>query len=258
MKKQTMILTSAAALLIGGTTWTVANAEENKQQSTEAPVVLASETSTGSSVSLDEAVKIAEDYVGGTMVKAKQDTDDGVALYEIDVRTDNETYEFEIVVDSGDIIEIDGDLLRTESKANPSLTKEEVEQIAKEETGLSDIKKTELELKEGQLVYESEFLLEDDDGDIKIDAETGAVLKVDDDLIAATGTTAKDQGDLLTFDEMIASLKDQFNDDIHVLESELDHDDGLAIYELDAVIGGIEYELDVNAANGDIIKQERD
>ncbi|WP_054707178.1 PepSY domain-containing protein [Bacillus sp. JCM 19041] len=258
MKKQTIMITGAAVLLIGGTTWTVANAEEKKQQSTEAPVVLASETTTSSSLSLDEAVKMAEDYVGGTMVKAVKDNDDGVALYEIDVRTDKETYEFDIAVDSGDIIEIDGDLLLTESTANPSLTKEEADQIAKAETGLSDIKKTELERKDGQLVYESEFLLEDDDGDIQMNAETGAVLKVDDDLLAATNTTATVQGDLLSFDDMIASLQDQFNEDVHVLESELDHDDGLAIYELDAVIGGIEYELDVNAANGEIIKQERD
>lgn len=191
------------------------------------------------------------------MIKAKQDEDDGVALYEIDVRTDKETYEFEIAVDSGDIIEIDGDLLLAETQANPALSKEEVEKIAKDTTGLTEIEKTELELKNGKLVYETEFFL-DDDGDIKIDAETGDIVEMDDDLVKASGKSTPEQANLLSFDELIAVLEEQFGANIRVLDSELDHDDGLAVYELDLIIDDVEYEIDLNAENGDILKQERD
>lgn len=257
MKKRIGMITGAAAILIGGTTWTVANAEEKTQSKDSSDVVHLSESTNISSPSLEQAVKRAEEYVGGTMVKATQDEDDGVALYEIDVRTDKETYEFEIAVDSGEIIEIEGDLLLAESEATPALSKEDIEQIAKDETGLADIEKTELEIKNGTLVYETEFLI-DDDGDMLIDAETGDILKIDDDLIAATGKNTVDQGELLSFDELLTTLQEQFGENIRVLDSELDHDDGSAVYELDIVIDDIEYEIDLNAATGDILKQERD
>ncbi|GAF13938.1 hypothetical protein JCM19046_4311 [Bacillus sp. JCM 19046] len=133
MNKRIGMITGAAAILIGGTTWTVANAEEKASTSNDSIVHVAESTNV-SSPSLEQAVKQAEDYVGGKMIKAKQDEDDGVALYEIDVRTDKETYEFEIAVDSGDIIEIEGDLLLAETQANPALSKEEVEKIAKDTT----------------------------------------------------------------------------------------------------------------------------
>ncbi|MBM7840830.1 putative membrane protein YkoI [Alkalihalobacillus xiaoxiensis] len=257
MNKRIGMITGAAAILIGGTTWTVANAEEKNSTSNNDSIVHVAESTNVSSPSLEQAVKQAEDYVSGKMIKAKQDEDDGVALYEIDVRTDKETYEFEIAVDSGDIIEIDGDLLLAETQANPALSKEEVEKIAKETTGLTEIEKTELELKNGKLVYETEFFL-DDDVDIKIDAETGDIVEMDDDLVKASGKSTPEQANLLSFDELIALLEEQFGANIRVLDSELDHDDGLAVYELDLIIDDVEYEIDLNAENGDILKQERD
>ncbi len=107
---------------------------KKKTSTSNDSIVHVAESTNVSSPSLEQAVKQAEDYVSGKMIKAKQDEDDGVALYEIDVRTDKETYEFEIAVDSGDIIEIDGDLLLAETQANPALSKEEVEKIAKDTT----------------------------------------------------------------------------------------------------------------------------
>ncbi|GAF13939.1 hypothetical protein JCM19046_4312 [Bacillus sp. JCM 19046] len=80
---------------------------------------------------------------------------------------------------------------------------------------------------------------------------------MDDDLVKASGKTTE-QANLLSFDELIAVLEEQFGANIRVLDSELDHDDGLAVYELDLIIDDVEYEIDLNAENGDILKQERD
>ncbi len=81
---------------------------------------------------------------------------------------------------------------------------------------------------------------------------------MDDDLVKASGKSTPEQANLLSFDELIAVLEEQFGANIRVLDSELDHDDGLAVYELDLIIDDVEYEIDLNAENGDILKQERD
>lgn len=45
---------------------------------------------------------------------------------------------------------------------------------------------------------------------------------------------------------------------LHDLEVELDHDDGLTIYEIEFEVGDVEYEFDINAANGSILDFEKD
>ena len=76
---------------------------------------------------------------------------------------------------------------------------------------------------------------------------------------ATTAPTVEPQ--LITMDEAIAiALKDAgFSEkDVTGLHAELDKDDGRTIYEVDFYKGGTEYDYELNAATGKIIKAEKD
>ncbi|MCM3638082.1 PepSY domain-containing protein [Sporosarcina luteola] len=59
------------------------------------------------SISLDQAIDIALKRVPGEVVKAELDFDDGVLLYEIDIRT-NQGLKYEVKVDavSGQVLRV--------------------------------------------------------------------------------------------------------------------------------------------------------
>ncbi|MFB4211612.1 PepSY domain-containing protein [Shouchella sp. JSM 1781072] len=257
MKKQTAIVTGACALLLaGGTTWGFASAKEQTSVKEVTAPLTAVAGATSSALSLEQAVKQAEDFVGGKMVKAKQDTDDGKDVFEIDVRTNKETFEFTFDQHSGNITEIDGNLLVAESQAKPALSQEEAENRAKEESGLTDVKEIELELENEKLIYKIEFTLHDEDTDIIIDAETGDVLSMDEEMeTPSLESRAESQ---LSLEEVNTILQSAFGNDVNVIESELDYDDGVAVYELEAIIDNTEYDIDIHAETGEILKQERD
>ncbi|WP_144558900.1 PepSY domain-containing protein [Shouchella miscanthi] len=257
MKKQTVMITGTCALLVaGGATWSIANAKEDPAVKEVTAQSTAVAGTTASSLSLEQAVKQAEEYVGGNMVKAKQDVEDGVDVYEVDVRTPQETYEFTFDVQTGDLIDIDGDLLLTENKAKPALTQQEAETIAVEKSGLANVKEIELEQEKGLLVYKIEFAQYDDDVDLVIDAETGDIVKMDDELLNSTSEDGAKS--FLSLDEVTAFIQSELGEHVTILESERDYDDGIPLYELEVMVDNVEYDIDLHAETGDILKQERD
>ncbi|MBG9785930.1 PepSY domain-containing protein [Shouchella lehensis] len=257
MKKQTVMITVTCALLVaGGTTWSFANAKEDptvKEVNAHSTAVAGT---TASSLTLEQAVKVAEEYVGGNMVKAKQDVEDGVDVYEVDVRTPQETYEFTFNVHTGDLIEIDGDLLLTENQAEPALTQKDAETIAIDESGLTDVKEIELEQENGRLVYKIEFALYEDDADLVIDAETGDVVKMDDELL--NGTSEDGATSFLSLDELLPFIESELGEPVTILESEREYENGIPLYELEVMVDHVEYDIDLHAETGKILKQERD
>ena len=44
----------------------------------------------------------------------------------------------------------------------------------------------------------------------------------------------------------------------YLVKCELDHDDNMMVYEIEVKNGNYEYEIDINASNGDILKYEQD
>ena len=47
-------------------------------------------------------------------------------------------------------------------------------------------------------------------------------------------------------------------DQLDYLEADYDYEDGRMVYEVEFAVGGVEYEYDIDAATGDILKYERD
>ena len=61
-------------------------------------------------ITKEQAITIAQKKASGKVVKAKLDTDDGVQVYEIELRNGNVEYDFEIDAMTGEILEFEEDL----------------------------------------------------------------------------------------------------------------------------------------------------
>ena len=61
-------------------------------------------------ITVEQAIAIAQAKVSGTVVKAELDNDDGVYLYEIELRNGNIEYEFDIDATTGAILKFEEDL----------------------------------------------------------------------------------------------------------------------------------------------------
>lgn len=88
--------TVAAQTQVNATT-----AKENQAPKTAASTAI---------ITKEQAITIAQKKASGTVVKAKLDTDDGVQVYEIELRNGNVEYDFEIDAMTGEIIAFEEDL----------------------------------------------------------------------------------------------------------------------------------------------------
>lgn len=88
--------TEAAQTQVNATT-----AKENQAPKTAASTAI---------ITKEQAITIAQKKASGTVVKAKLDTDDGVQVYEIELRNGNVEYDFEIDAMTGEIIAFEEDL----------------------------------------------------------------------------------------------------------------------------------------------------
>ncbi len=141
------------------------------------------------------------------------------------------------------------------------LLKLKLKKIAVDTTGLDPILQTELEIKNKRYVYEVELALGDDDADIVIDAENGEVLEIDDDLSKAEkigNQLGESQNNAISVDKVKEAINQYFETEVRITDLDLDRDDGYLLYEVDVVVNGDEYELDIDATNGEIVKVEKD
>lgn len=125
---------------------------------------------------------------------------------------------------------------------------------------------TELELdKEGtKKVYEVEVRDGDTETDLKLDADTGEVLKEKSEVIDADddfddnekeNTVAKTD-DLISEKKATDIAKKEFDGEVR--EVELDEDNGRAVYELELVKDKKEADFDIDAVTGEILEMDID
>lgn len=155
-------------------------------------------------LTLEEAQEIALKEVSGKVLKAHEDSDDGVSYYDFTIVTDNEKYEVEVDANSGKIIKVEKDddyvgndtSNKTNGNANSNnennnsntngntntntqatITAEQAQQKAMERVGGGYLVKCELDHDDGVLKYEIEIKNGNKEYDVDIDANTGEVLK---------------------------------------------------------------------------------
>lgn len=108
--------------------------------------------------------------------------------------------------------------------------------------------------------YDIEFIYNGAKYEYEINAADGSVTEFSSEIISAPQTAVPDGG-LITAQEAESIALEYAGltaEDAGNIRSKLDYDDGIAEYEVEFKHGGYEYEFEINASNGNIIKSEID
>lgn len=191
--KKLMIIT-ASLLLAGGAAFGVAAAGKETTQVDETAVTAANVTKNDpvskeennkkqEQISTKEAEKIALEYVGmGKVDDIELERKQGRLAYEVDVDLLGEDGDVYVDAVTGEVLAVDGDLLKQRNKQSNSevqVTAEKAIAIAFEHVGEGEVDDLDLKRENGRFVYEIEIeQTNDKEVDLMIDAENGDILFV--------------------------------------------------------------------------------
>lgn len=227
----------------------------------------ASETITGGpaqvpqAITLEQAKIIALNDAGVSensvsFTKEKQDIENGIIVYEFDFYTNAKEYEYEV--------DLQGNIVKKEIKpysvSAPApaqyITADEAFEKALADAGFtrSQVTNIKSEFDREDSKYEIEFYKDYIEYEYEIDAVSGRVLKRETD---NHGSVASPQ--IITAEEaVLKALADAGFTRLQVtgIKAEFDRDDRK--YEIEFYKGYTEYEYEIDAANGNILKREID
>ena len=118
--------------------------------------------------------------------------------------------------------------------------------------------KSELNFDDGIREFELEFVTQTDKYEYEINAADGSILKASSEPIVKIPENLSTEG-LISAEaakEAALSFAGLAAGDAVCTKMELDYEDGIAVYELEFLAGGIEYEFEVNAATGEVLEME--
>ena len=121
----------------------------------------------------------------------------------------------------------------------------------------ASVTKCKLDWEDGRQIYEIEFWADGIEYDYEIDAATGAVLKAGQEWGGAasggSGLIGEEAAKSAALAHAGVSAADATG-----LRCELDEDGGRWVYEIEFRAGGVEYEYEIAAADGTVLKAEQD
>ncbi len=254
------------------------------------------------SLTVDEAKNAALSDVGlresdVTFTKARLDTEDGFAVYDIEFYTEEAEYEYEINAETGEVFsrsrEVwDGGRPSAQPSASPSeapsaspageeyISATEAEDAALADAGLSTsdvtFTKEKFDRDDGRAVYDIEFYSGDAEYEYEIDAVTGDVISRSKEIWdgGRPGTqptaspsetpTASPAGDgYVGLDAAkSAALADAglSASDVTFTKQVFDRENGRAVYEIEfyGADAEYEYEYEIDAATGEVISRSKE
>ncbi len=144
---------------------------------------------------------------------------------------------------------------KTDLKENGLIGLEKAKELVLTQLGLAEATFTQKEYDLEDGVYELEFTAGGMEYEFEVDARTGKVLESDTEPAGPTPTIPAAPG--ITLEEAKALVFAQLGiTEADIREPEYDLEDG--IYELEFKIGRMEYDFEVDAATGKILKMEQD
>lgn len=208
------------------------------------------------------ARKSATDLKGKTL-SVVLDADDGVRYYKVTGKTSSRSYKFEIDAYSGKILERDWES-RTKKKGTKSLTKAQARaKVDKQVTARKNQKyySCEVDYENGIKFYEIEFKTATRSYELEVNATTGYFTERDWELrnktpnIPTNAKITKDEAVRIaknTVKSKLGLTTEQANN-IKLISSELEKDDGIYEYNVELRYKSYECEVEINAHSGAVI-----
>lgn len=283
------VTTVACVLLAAGIAYGnnyVSNSNANSAKQGAANAVAG--TNTAKKITADEAKNIALAHAklaqkDVTFVKAELETDSNRLIYDVDFYSGNVEYDYDIDAVTGEIISSDLDIENYNIPAQTTVAQttaaqqetaapaadigvEKAKEIALAHAGLSNDKvsfvKAQLDNEDGVKVYDIEFYSGNVEYDYEISVADGTIISADQDIenysIPAPASTAaptvSQTSEISAEKAKQIALSHAGVGAATFTKVELDIDDGIKVYEIEFKVGNVEYEYDINASNGAIIK----
>ena len=284
------VTTVACVLLAAGIAYGnnyVSNSNANSAKQGAANAVEG--TNTAKKITADEAKNIALAHAklaqkDVNFVKAELETDNNRLIYDVDFYSGYVEYDYDIDAVTGEIISSDLDIenynipaqttIEQQKTAAPAadIGVERAKEIALAHAGLSNDKvsfvKAQLDNEDGVKVYDIEFYSGNVEYDYEISVADGTIISADQDIenysIPAPASTAAPESTAAPTVAQTSGISAEKAKQIALSHAgvgaatftkvELDTDDGIKVYEIEFKVGNVEYEYDINASNGAIIK----
>lgn len=220
-------------------------------------------------------------------VKVSLDRDDRHENYDVEFYNGTTEYDYEIDALSGDILKYDQEIEQNgaagknpvqnkdETKPVPYIEEAKAKEAALAHAGLSESEvtfvKTNLNQDDGRVDYDVEFYSGNTEYDYEIDAQTGDIIEFDRDIDDYTIPAAPNQGSAPPASNTTNQPIDEAQaktialnhaglseSQVTHLNLQFDQDDGTTKYEIDFKNGWTEYEYEIDAATGTILKADTD
>lgn len=199
---------------------------------------------------------------------AKQDYDHGRMEYDVEFLAGNKEYDYEIDAATGTIIGFDYDIewympgSGAVSQSSNDIGAEKAKSIALKHAGVAASDAAFIYAKpdyeNGLRVYDVEFFSGNKEYDYEIDAATGNIVSFDQDIEwyyqaqANTDIGAEEAKSIALKRAGVAAADTVF------INTELDYDDGMRVYEVEFFSGNKEYDYEIDAASGAILSFDFD
>lgn len=219
-------------------------------------------------LSLKEAKALAVKKVGGKVTEIELEKTRTGYIYEVEVKLDGVEYDLDIDAQTGKIVsekQQDKKVVKAEQPqlaGSKLITKDQAIAIATEKAK-GTVTKAKLDNDDGRKHYDIEIKDGTYEYDFEIDAITGEILEFDkerddDKKVNNQATVSNKTQKLLTKDQAISIALKQVKGT--VTDVELDDDDGRKQYEIEIKDGIYEYDFEIDAVSGEVLKfdKERD
>ena len=213
-----------------------------------------------------------------TGLRVKLDYDDGRQVYDVEFYSGNQEYDYEINAVDGTILSYDNEVDYREGQAQSSsqtdsaaISEDEAKQAAFDHAGVSETDVTGLRIRldydDGRQVYDVEFYSGSKEYDYEISASDGSVLSFDQEMDewaaaqnAAGMQNATSQTASITETDARALALEQVPGatDENIVKFAQDYDDGRTVYEIEIIYNRAEYDIEIDASTGTILKMEQD
>ena len=219
----------------------------------------------------EEARNIAYEYAGVqanqvTILSIQKDRED--REYEIRFYDDLYEYEIEVNYNSGRVRNFEKDLrdnvnINQNPNTTVSMSEEEARNIALQRVGKSSedvtFTRVRLDRENSVTVYDVYFYDAEKEYELSIDVETKEIVSYKEDYLMSNGT-GNNNNNYIGSDrarEIVLNHAGLTSNDVTFSKVELDVDYGIATYEIEFFYNYFEYDYEVDALTGEILKYER-